>query len=64
MGSSEESSWTYSVTTEAGPTRRSAFGLGGVLIGALAGATFDEGLGAVSAVGIAVLAGPSRKPLA
>ena len=28
------------------------------------GAIFDEGLGAVSAVGIAVLAGPSQKPLA
>jgi hypothetical protein len=61
MGSSEGSSWTYSVTTEAGPTRSSAFGLGGVVISALIGATFDEGLGAV---GIAVLAGPSRKSLA
>jgi hypothetical protein len=58
------SSWTYSVTSEAGPTRRSALSKGGVVIGALAGATFDEGLGAVSAVVIAVLANPSRKPLA
>ena len=57
------SSWTYSVTSEAGPTRRSALGKGGVVIGALAGATFDEGLGAVSAVGIAVMTGLSRKPL-
>jgi hypothetical protein len=40
------------------------FGLGGVMIGTLAGAIFDEGPGAVSAVGIAVMAGPSRKPLA